>query len=179
MPANEESNFGQPVGREMEVSASRIPQRGPGRGRCAQSRKEHGAIDIVVRDRTVSSHRISTAGLESQQLLNGRPARFRNREAFADLGSIELELIQPLEGQSIWSEFLAAHGPGIHHIRFNLENLEEVIAHLDDKGIGVSQEGAGIRKGTRWVNFDTEDRVGFTIEVMKPAPGTDGRTPRS
>ena len=88
-------------------------------------------------------------------------------------------MIQPLEGQSIWSEFLAAHGPGIHHIRFNLENLEEVIAHLDDKGIGVSQEGAGIRKGTRWVNFDTEDRVGFTIEVMKPAPGTDGRTPRS
>ncbi len=119
------------------------------------------------------------AGRENQQFIKGRPAKFRTRQAFADMGSIELELIQPLEGQTIWSEFLASHGPGIHHVRFNTENLEEVIDHLGGRGIGITQEGAGIREGTRWVNFDTEERVGFTIEVMKPAPGTDGRTPRT
>ena len=118
-------------------------------------------------------------GRESQQFLNGRLVRFRTRQAFADMGSVELELIQPVEGDTIWSAFMAAHGPGIHHIRFNTENLEEVITHLAGQGIPVTQEGAGIREGTRWVNFDTEERVGFTIEVMKPVPGTDGRTPKA
>ena len=119
------------------------------------------------------------AGREDEQFYYGRPARFRTRQAFADLGSIELELIEPLEGRTIWSDFLARHGPGIHHIRFNVPDLEAVVEHLEDKGVGVTQEGAGIRSGTYWVNFDTEERVGFTIEVMKPAPGADGRTPRS
>ena len=116
---------------------------------------------------------------EGQQFYHGAPARFRARLAFADLGTIELELIEPLEGQTIWGDFLAQHGPGIHHIRFNVPSLEAVVEHLADRGIGVTQEGAGIRAGTHWVNFDTDDRVGFTIEIMKPVPGTDGRTPRS
>ncbi len=116
---------------------------------------------------------------EGQQFYYGAPARFRTRQAFADLGAIELELIEPLEGRTIWSDFLAQHGPGIHHIRFNVPNLEAVVEHLADRGIGVTQEGAGIRDGTYWANFDTDDRVGFTIEIMKPVPGTDGRTPRS
>ncbi len=118
-------------------------------------------------------------GREDRQFREGRPIRFRTRQAFADLGSVELELIQPVEGDTIWSEFLARRGPGIHHVRFNAENLEDVITSLRGAGVGITQEGAGIREGTRWVNFDTEGRVGFTIEAMKPAPGTDGRTPRS
>ena len=118
-------------------------------------------------------------GREERQIYLGQPARFRTRQAFADLGSVELELIQPLEGQSIWSDFLTRRGPGLHHIRFNVAELDAVIAYLQQKGISVTQEGDGIRAGTHWVNFDTEDRIGFTIEVMKPVTGTDGRTPNS
>ena len=33
---------------------------------------------------------------QDQQFYDGRPASFRARQAFADLGSVELELIQPL-----------------------------------------------------------------------------------
>ena len=118
-------------------------------------------------------------GRENQQFRDGRPVRFRTRQAFVDLGSVELELIQPIEGPTVWADFLAERGPGIHHVRFNLENLEEVLGALAGKGVRPTQEGAGIREGTRWVNLDTEDRVGFVIEVMKPLPGTDGRTPRT
>jgi NAD(P)-dependent dehydrogenase (short-subunit alcohol dehydrogenase family) len=117
------------------------------------------------------------AGREDRQSLRGAPARFRTRQAFADLGSVELELIQPLEGRTIWSEFLERRGPGLHHIRFNDPDLDAVTAHLRSMGYEVTQEGAGIREGTYWINFDTEERVGFTVEVMRPAPGTDGRTP--
>jgi hypothetical protein len=114
---------------------------------------------------------------QDQQYLRGAPVRFRTRQAFADLGNFELELIQPVEGTTIWSEFLERHGPGIHHIRFNTPELEEVVALLKHRGIGTTQEGAGIREGTYWANFDTEALLGFVIEIMKPLPGSDGRTP--
>jgi methylmalonyl-CoA/ethylmalonyl-CoA epimerase len=114
---------------------------------------------------------------EQQQFYYGQPTRFRMRQAFADLGSVELELIQPLEGQTIWSEFLAERGPGIHHIRFNVPDEKALSAYLQEKGIGKTQEGAGIREGSYWANYDTEKLVGFVIEILQPALGSDGRTP--
>ena len=38
-------------------------------------------------------------------------------------------------------------------------------------------EGAGIRAGSYWANYATEDLVGFIIEILQPAPGSDGLTP--
>ncbi len=114
---------------------------------------------------------------EDSQFLHGQPARFRTRQAFADLGSIELELIETLEGRTIWSDFLAEHGPGIHHIRFNVPDHEALSVYLRGRGIAKTQEGDGIREGSHWVNYATEDLLGLVIEIMQPAPGSDGRTP--
>jgi methylmalonyl-CoA/ethylmalonyl-CoA epimerase len=120
----------------------------------------------------------SVSGEGTGQWFYGQAACHGLRVAFADLGTIELELMQPLEGRSIWTDFLAEHGPGIHHIRFNVPNHELLSEYLLSKGIRKTQEGPGARKGSYWVNYDTEKRLGFTIEILQPAPGTDGlRTP--
>jgi methylmalonyl-CoA/ethylmalonyl-CoA epimerase len=108
----------------------------------------------------------------------GEPSVFTARMAFAELGPIELELIQPLEGESIWADFLQTHGEGIHHIRFNVDEIEGVINYLSEHGVESAQHGSGLRPGTKWVNFNTQDIIGFTIEVMNAIPGTDGRTPK-
>ena len=112
-----------------------------------------------------------------QKFYYGEPADFTARMAFTELGPVELELIQPVEGKSIWADFLRDHGGGIHHIRFNVDEVDPVREYLADKGIVPAQHGSGIRPGTLWMNFDTEDQVGFVIEIMKVLPGTDGRTP--
>lgn len=116
-------------------------------------------------------------GREDRQFYYGEPSRYRTRQAFADLGSIELELIQPLEGRTIWSDFLAERGPGIHHIRFNVPDEKALTTYLQGRGIGKTQEGAGIRDGSYWVNYDTQDFLGLVIEILQPAPDSDGRTP--
>jgi hypothetical protein len=113
-----------------------------------------------------------------QKFYYGEPANFTARMAFTELGSVELELIQPLEGKSIWSDFLQEHGGGIHHIRFNVDELDPVQEYLAGQGIASAQHGSGIRPGTMWMNFASEDQVGFVIEVMKVVPGTNGRTPQ-
>lgn len=108
----------------------------------------------------------------------GEPGNFTARMAFTEMGPVELELIQPLEGESIWADFLETHGEGIHHIRFNVSDIDPVIARLEDHGITVSQSGSGLRPGTTWANLATEEEVGFTIEIMNALPGTGGRTPQ-
>jgi hypothetical protein len=172
---------------------SNVREVGPDRNHLLRGFRSAVQVGVVVRDLDKSMRELTSLfgigpfrvidcpppGREDRQFRDGKHVRFRTRQAFADLGSVELELIQPIEGTTIWNDFMDAHGPGIHHIRFNTENLEEVITALGDSGVGITQEGAGIREGTRWVNFDTEGHVGFTVEVMKPAPGSDGRTPRT
>ena len=70
------------------------------------------------------------AGREMNRVYYGEPGDFTARMAFAELGPIELELIQPLTGRSIWADFLAQHGPGIHHIRFNVPEVGPVVDYL-------------------------------------------------
>jgi methylmalonyl-CoA/ethylmalonyl-CoA epimerase len=107
----------------------------------------------------------------------GEPREFKARMAFTELGPVELELIQPLDGDSIWADFLRDRGGGIHHIRFNVPDLEPMVEYLAGDGVQVAQMGSGLRPGTTWANFDTDGVVGFTIEAMKVVAGTDGRTP--
>jgi methylmalonyl-CoA/ethylmalonyl-CoA epimerase len=113
-----------------------------------------------------------------QKFYYGGPGNFTARMAFTELGPVELELIQPVEGKSIWADFLRDHGGGIHHLRFNVDEIEPVEQHLAQNGILSAQHGSGIRPGTTWMNFASEDKVGFVIEIMKTLPGTDGRTPQ-
>ncbi len=113
-----------------------------------------------------------------QKFYYGEPGNFTARMAFAELGPVELELIQPLEGQSIWADFLRDHGGGIHHLRFNVDEIEPVQTYLAQNEIVSAQHGSGIRPGTLWMNFASEEKVGFVIEVMKVLPGTNGRTPQ-
>jgi methylmalonyl-CoA/ethylmalonyl-CoA epimerase len=112
-----------------------------------------------------------------QRFYYGEPGDFSARMAFTELGMMELELIQPLEGKSIWADFLKDHGEGIHHIRFNVDDNKPVLEYLVEHGVQSTQHGSGLRPGTTWVNLDTQDIVGFTIEIMNVLPGTDGRTP--
>ena len=108
----------------------------------------------------------------------GEPSDFTARIAFTELGPIELEIVQPLTGESAHSEFLDEHGEGIQHIRFNVPDMQPVIEHLAGHGIEPVTSGSGLRPGTAWIHFDTSDKVGFTIEVMNVLDGVAGRTPQ-
>lgn len=107
----------------------------------------------------------------------GEVGKFSHRLAFARLGPVELEIIQPLAGESTLTEVLREHGEGIHHIRFNTTDLDTSLDFLAQNGIRPSMSGSGLRPGTRWVHLDTAEQIGFIIEMMNVLPNTDGRTP--
>lgn len=155
---------------------------------------ELGQIGVVVRDVKKSAQfLLEVFGIgpfrvidyppetrdDIERYYRGKPADFKARLAFASLGSVELELIQPLAGDNIWYDFLAQHGEGLHHIRFNVRDTEQATDYLAQQGVGIMQQGSGLRPGTVFTYFDTESEAGFIIETLNRIPGTDGRSPVS
>ena len=74
----------------------------------------------------------------------GAPADFVAHIALSYLGDMQLELIEPVRGQNIYSDFLRDQGPGLHHLCVEAENLERFDAALVDaaaQGAPVVQQG--------------------------------------
>ena len=112
---------------------------------------------------------------DSKYWFRGHEESLRIKQGFVQAGNLELELIQPLEGErNAYRQFLDAKGGGIHHVLFEVDDMDAVVAALEPKGVRVLQAGTGIRPGTRWVLLDSTDLVGFLIELRQRAPGCDG-----
>jgi len=129
-------------------------------------------IGVVVEDTDKTTKFLSSMwGLEPWQTLDytahkddmiaGEP--FTLKIAFTKLGSTILELLQPVEGDSIWAQALKTKGEGIHHIAFNVSNWDEMVSKLREQG-GRMVVGA-IFEGKRWCYFDTKPG-GIIVEFM-------------
>ena len=55
--------------------------------------------------------------------------------AFVSLANTSIELLQPLEGNTVLSKFLAARGEGLHHICFRVPSVTAELARLQSLGI--------------------------------------------
>ena len=111
---------------------------------------------------------------ESKYYYRGAEEHIRIRQAFVQLGDVEVELIQPLEGRSGYSDFLDQTGGGIHHVLFEVNDLDPVVEELAKSGVTVLQAGTGIRPGTRWALLDTREMLGFYVELRHRPGESDG-----
>lgn len=60
--------------------------------------------------------------------LHGEPADFVADISLAYVGDLQLELIRPVSGRSLYTEFLAEHGPGLHHGCWESDDLDATVA---------------------------------------------------
>lgn len=101
----------------------------------------------------------------------GRPANQKARIAFAMAGPMQIELIQPLEGESIWGDFLKEHGEGLHHLgHVMVDNMDEALAALEKQGFPCLQSARVVRgpfTGTEFAYIDTVKTLGTIIELLK------------
>ena len=112
---------------------------------------------------------------DSKYFFHGKEEHIKIRQAFTQLGPLELELIQPLEGErNAYRQFLDERGGGIHHVLFEVNDMDQVVQNLSPQNVEVLQAGTGIRPGTRWALLDTQALFGFLLELRQRAPGCDG-----
>jgi len=72
------------------------------------------------------------------------------RVAFMPSGDSAIELVQPTTDSSGIAKHLGKRGPGMHHICFEVDNIEETLARLKARGVRLINEepvkGAGGKK---------------------------------
>ena len=117
-------------------------------------------------------------GIDPQSTYHGKPGNFRLQLAFGTIGKTQIEIIQPLEGQNIYSDFLEEHGPGLHHFRLTVPDFEERVESLESSGIEKIASGTGVHVGSEWAYFDTSNLLqGVIVELRKhlDEAGGEGR----
>ena len=62
------------------------------------------------------------------------------RTAFLSVGDSNLELLEPVSGDSPIAKFIEKRGEGIHHLCFRVDNIETHLADLKAKGYRLINE---------------------------------------
>lgn len=90
------------------------------------------------------------------------------RIAFMPVGSGEIELIMPTSSDTGLARFLSKRGPGIHHICLEVDNLDEMLAHLRSKNIRLINEEPVVGKGgVKYAFIHPESTHGVLLELYQ------------
>ena len=141
-------------------------------------------VGVVVRDLDkslkgyadklgIGPWRVSTYGPPrlTETKVRGVPVQYSMKVALAWTEAMNWELIQPLEGPSIYEDFLRDHGEGLHHLLVDCGelSLDEIIAGFAAQGWAPLMEGCFL--GNRFIYFGTEHDLCTLIEVRRAPPG--------
>jgi catechol 2,3-dioxygenase-like lactoylglutathione lyase family enzyme len=135
-------------------------------------------VGIVVRDIEASiasweallgvgvSFRCTTEpGDAVHQSFQGRPSQERAHLAFFNLENIQIELIQPLGGDTVWQDALDRRGEHVQHLAFWVEDMGAYVQMLGDHAIPLSQRG-DMGEG-QYAYFDADATLGTTLELLE------------
>jgi methylmalonyl-CoA/ethylmalonyl-CoA epimerase len=86
------------------------------------------------------------------------------------LAENHVELLRPLSEDTPVGRFLAKRGPGLHHVAFQVADIEATLAQLRDQGIRLIDEAPriGIR-GSRVAFLHPAASGGVLTELVEPA----------
>ena len=98
----------------------------------------------------------------------GEPGRFAFWVALSDTDP-QIELIQSLEGPSIYTEWIEQRGLGFHHIGHFSKDLAAATAALAARGMAVIQSGAGygLDGDGGFAYFDSLEQLGVVVELVE------------
>lgn len=111
--------------------------------------------------------------LVKEMTYQGKPGDYSMRVALSYLGPMRVELIEMVEGNTIYADFVKEHGYGVHHFGVLVEDMQEAIAEAEAAGLVMTQDGAGFgRDGDgHYAYLNTEDKIGVTIELIERPKG--------
>lgn len=100
-----------------------------------------------------------------EMTIKGKAEKYRMYVAICQLENIYIEVIQPLEGETIYKEFLDKHGEGLHHLGFIIDSLDKGIKSFEANGFRVLQSGRF--QGGGFAYFDTQEDFGTILELIE------------
>jgi catechol 2,3-dioxygenase-like lactoylglutathione lyase family enzyme len=107
--------------------------------------------------------------LLSYMTRHGKPCSYKSRIALSNFSETRIELIQALEGDTVYREFIDKHGYGIQHLGIYVADIKAAMAEAEAAGIRVTMEGAGfgLDGDGHFAYLDTEELLGITYELIE------------
>jgi catechol 2,3-dioxygenase-like lactoylglutathione lyase family enzyme len=106
--------------------------------------------------------------------VHGEPADFTAHISLAypagGTADLQLELIQPVSGTSIYSEFLAVSPPGIHHVCFAVDDIDAACEAAEAAGFPVAQRGSMMDGAMDFAYVDGSSAGAPYIELARIGP---------
>lgn len=104
---------------------------------------------------------------------NGEPADYSMRVALSYFGPMRIELIEQVEGDTVYSEFIEKHGYGIQHLGVLVDDMQAAIKEAEEAGYKMVMDGAGFGPDDdgHYAYLDTEEELGTTIELIQRPKG--------
>jgi methylmalonyl-CoA epimerase len=89
-----------------------------------------------------------------------------------DVGENHVELLAPLGEDTPVGRFLAKQGPGLHHVAYQVKDIDATLAALRQAGLRLidEQPRIGIR-GSRVAFVHPRATAGVLTEIVQPASG--------
>jgi methylmalonyl-CoA/ethylmalonyl-CoA epimerase len=132
-------------------------------------------LGIVVRDVNKTIERLQSYGFgpfesrtlppDREEWYRGKPFLLDVKISMAKLGDVQLELIQPTEGESLHKEFLDQKGEGIQHVMFAVDDFEREVEALTKKGADVVLKAR--MPGGRTIAYLDLDAGGLVVELVQ------------
>jgi methylmalonyl-CoA/ethylmalonyl-CoA epimerase len=101
----------------------------------------------------------------------GKKTDSYTKTCYFKMGQLDLELIQPVGENIEQSDFLKKNkGSGLHHIAFNIKNIEQKIKKLEEKGLKVVQRTKFPGGVAALLSFP---EIGANLELLEGASKPD------
>jgi methylmalonyl-CoA/ethylmalonyl-CoA epimerase len=93
--------------------------------------------------------------------------------ALLDVGGGHVELLQPLGPETAVGKFLSRRGPGMHHVAYRVDDVEQTLSALAAAGLRLIDERPrrGIRN-SRVAFLHPTSTGGVLTEIVQPATET-------
>jgi len=128
-------------------------------------RIDHIAIVVEEIDAALKFWR-DTLGLPLDQILN-IPEQ-ESIVAFLPSGESEVELVEPTTGDSGLARFIQKRGQGIHHICFEVDDIQAFLEELKGRGVRLINESPLAGAGGKKIAFiHPESTHGVLIELSE------------
>jgi methylmalonyl-CoA/ethylmalonyl-CoA epimerase len=133
------------------------------------ARIDHIGVAVDDLDAAIALHE-STYGMA---LVHRETVTEQGVEAvLLDVGENHVELLLPLGEGTPVGRFLAARGPGLHHVAYQVADIEATLAALKESGARLIDEAprTGIRN-SRVAFVHPKSTGGVLTEIVQPAEG--------
>lgn len=87
--------------------------------------------------------------------------------AFLPTGESEIELVKPTADDTGAAKFLRERGPGMHHLCFEVDDLEGMMARLSEQGVRLINDTPIVLEGRRLIFIHPKSANGVLVELYE------------